>query len=195
MLIDCGLSKLKWKFEEKDVLLKVWCSHFVINKPKASCDQFILGLKSQLAVYESILENPIAFSFLFTCRERTYFSFSDLRALIKIKFSPEGSNDRVTKEATAYWFEEMLGNTNEETSGFTARDLLAFVTGSNIPPPSGFGKLIDVEFYTQEVGIKRLPFTSTCALMLNLPRGISSQEEMENMMQVVLLQGLGFGKI
>eukprot|EP00794_Sanderia_malayensis_P011602 gene11602-12796_t len=66
-----------------------------------------------------------------------------------MKFSPEGSNESIVEEATAYWFEEMLENLDKEAAEFKAEDLLAFITGSPLPPTSGFEKLIEIEFYSQ----------------------------------------------
>ena len=155
---------------------------YLVNRCKASADQFASGLKSVPAVFEAIMKNPITFSLLFTATEPAAFGASELRDLCCFRFSPEGSNNRIAEEATAYWWEVMLDGFDGVRAGFLAGDLLQFVTGSKVPPPAGFESRISIDFYTQEGGEKRLPHSSTCALVINLPRGLSSEEELQTLL-------------
>ena len=194
LLIECGITKLSWQFEENDLLVNSLCG-YIVSRSMAAVQQFVAGLKSVRLVYECMLENLQVFSLLFTCGEPMEFTSSCLLNLCRFAFSPEGSNDRVPEEATAYWWEEMLSTFDEEKAGFTAGDLLLFITGAKTPPPAGFGKNITIEFYTQESNGRRMPFSSTCALVFHLPRGISSQEELQNLLFETVQLGVGYGQI
>ncbi len=50
-LIECGLSKLDWKYNEKDALVRCLC-HYFLNKSKAALDQFVDGIRSNKDVFE-----------------------------------------------------------------------------------------------------------------------------------------------
>lgn len=54
------------------------------------------------------------------------------------------------------------------------KDVLQFMTGADRVPPVGFDNNILVGFYDQDLkeGGKQLPYASTCALQLFLPRGV-----------------------
>ncbi len=167
----------------------------MVNRSLAAVHQFVTGLKSVKLVYECMLKNRQIFSLLFTCAEPMELTPSNLMDLCSFSFLPEGSNNRRSKEATAYWWEEMLGFFDGGKAGFTVGDLLLFITGARAPPPAGFHKRITIEFFTQETNSRRIPFSSTCALVFHLPRGISSQEELEDLLFETLQVGVGYGQI
>ena len=77
---------------------------------------------------------------------------------------------------------------------FSYEDLLIFITGADKIPPTGFPSAIHIEFYSYD-GAKRLPFTSTCALTLSLPRGINNPDEFSDIMKTCLTESSGFGKM
>ena len=74
-------------------------------------------------------------------------------------------------------------------------ELLAFITGADAVPPCGFSKAIDISFFTNDPGISRLPYVSTCALELFLPRGVSEVHAFKDLMLTALKESSGFGKM
>lgn len=74
----------------------------------------------------------------------------------------------------------------------TFDELMIFITGADTVPVSGFSKKIEVMFYNQEPGLCRLPYASTCALQLWLPRETDS---LSNIMVRALKESHGFHKI
>ncbi|KAK1875428.1 G2/M phase-specific E3 ubiquitin-protein ligase [Dissostichus eleginoides] len=61
-------------------------------------------------------------------------------------------------------------------------DLLIFITGADEVPTLGFPNKPSIDFYTQEAGMRRLPYASTCAMTLFLPRGITEEQELHNIL-------------
>ncbi len=52
-----------------------------------------------------------------------------------------------------------------------------------------------IEFYEQEEPTRRIPYASTCALTLYLPRGVSEEDEFKELMFTAIKGSLGFGKV
>ena len=176
--------------------MKSLCKLFVIHHRKAAIDQFVAGIKAIDAVYEAIQQFSEEFELLFTAVGKEAFKASDLLKLCKPVYSPQGSNQRESEEETILWWEEFVSTLDKsDTRNVSAEDILAFITGARTPPPAGFWQAITIEFFSREQGSKRLPFTSTCSLQLNLPRGIQSASDMELITTDALLQCQGFGRI
>lgn len=194
LLIQCGITKLRWTFEEKGKLIQSLASSMVMRS-MASLDQFIAGLKTVNIVHECVTDHPKLFSLLFTMNEEIKFDADSLGNMCRFSFPPEGGNNKVAEEATAYWWEEMLANFDEKEAGFKIADLLQFITGARTPPPSGFSSKINIEFFAKEERGQRLPFTSTCALIFHLPRAIGSQEELQQLIAQSIALGVGYGNI
>lgn len=83
----------------------------------------------------------------------------------------------------------------EEDVGIFFEDVLMFVTAADSVPPLGFQQMCKVEFYDQEEPTRRIPYASTCALTLYLPRGVSEEEEFRDLMFLAIKGSLGFGKV
>lgn len=77
----------------------------------------------------------------------------------------------------------------------TFEDILVFVTGADAVPPLGFQRKCEIQFYEQETGVKRIPYSSTCALILYLPRGVTEEEVFKDLMQLAMKESFGFGKV
>lgn len=73
-------------------------------------------------------------------------------------------------------------------------DLMVFMTGADTIPTLGFPSKPTIDFFDQEAGVRRLPYSSTCSLHLFLPRGVSSEEEMTDLISTAVKCGMGFGK-
>lgn len=75
------------------------------------------------------------------------------------------------------------------------KDVLQFISGADCVPPLGFEKKFIICFYDQEKGITRLPFASTCALQLSLPRGAEDESTFTTLMTSAIFGSAGFGKV
>ncbi|KAK5854499.1 hypothetical protein PBY51_004687 [Eleginops maclovinus] len=74
-------------------------------------------------------------------------------------------------------------------------DLLIFITGADEVPTLGFPSKPCINFYTQEAGQRRLPYTSTCAMTLFLPRGITEEQKLHNLLNQSVKDSWGFLKV
>ena len=70
-----------------------------------------------------------------------------------------------------------------------------FITGADHVPPRGFPEKLKINFFSLEEGIQRLPFVSTCALELHLPRGYSDPERFRDLMIRSIKESFGFEKL
>ena len=50
-------------------------------------------------------------------------------------------------------------------------------------------------FYSQEIGRKRLPWSSTCSMSLMIPRNVGDPDVFCGLLKQSLTEGHGFGKI
>ena len=73
-------------------------------------------------------------------------------------------------------------------------DLLQFMSGADCVPPLGFERNLTVTFYDQDEGVTRLPFTSTCAMEIALPRGLEDETAFSNLLTTAIFESGGFEK-
>ena len=76
-------------------------------------------------------------------------------------------------------------------------EIMCFWTGTDFIPPEGFDTTLEICFFTKpesEPGT-RYPTASTCALVINLPRGVEDPDELEKLMFFTLQNTAGFSKI
>ncbi|KAF4115370.1 hypothetical protein G5714_002859 [Onychostoma macrolepis] len=97
------------------------------------------------------------------------------------------------KELTREDFRGLFKMCWKKQSAITFQEMLVFITGADSIPPLGFPGQPRIEFYTQEN--RRLPYVSTCGMVLFLPRGIQEEEELTDLLNTALKGYLGFGKI
>ncbi|XP_031559871.1 G2/M phase-specific E3 ubiquitin-protein ligase-like [Actinia tenebrosa] len=200
-LIACGLSKLTWSFEEKSVLVKLLCLHFLLHRSKIGVDQFTDGLKAG-GLLEHIQNYPMSLKEVFIYSD-TPINVTKFRSLLKYNYSPLGSNSREAEEMAVLLWEEYLDDIEEEETPDlnpdTLKELLIFVTGAEQIPPCGFDKKIEICFYdAHESGnpnVCRLPYASTCSMTLYLPLGLKDVVEFKTVMAKSLEGYGGFGSI
>ncbi|XP_024116641.1 uncharacterized protein LOC112138307 isoform X2 [Oryzias melastigma] len=106
-----------------------------------------------------------------------------------------GSNQREAEEETIYCWEQVLNMIEDKSSDLSYEDLLIFITGADEVPTLGFTSKPSVDFYTQEDGQRRLPYSSTCAMVLFLPRGVTEEGELHDMLCQCVRECIGFGKV
>ncbi|KAG8004766.1 hypothetical protein GBF38_016643 [Nibea albiflora] len=111
-------------------------------------------------------------------------------------YSTRGSNHREAEEDTIFSWEMVLLNMIEDkVTELRFEDLLIFVTGADEVPALGFPRKPRIDFYEQEAGRRRLPYASTCAMCLYLPRGITEEDKLHEMLFQATRDSLGFGKV
>ncbi|KAA0724142.1 hypothetical protein E1301_Tti020080 [Triplophysa tibetana] len=81
----------------------------------------------------------------------------------------------------------------KKQSRVTFEEVLVFITGADSIPRLGFRGQPRIDFHTPEN--RRLPFASTCGMVLFLPRGIQEEEDLTDMLNTALKGYCGFGKI
>lgn len=189
-LLDLGIAKVKWSVQEKALLVQVLCEHLAINRTKASLDQFVDGLKSvDMDFLETIKSDSLLSEKVFCFVEEGLMP-NDFRRLFNYSLSPVGANNRDGEELTLLWWEEMI---DKETIPLSK--ILEFCTGADEVPPLGFDRKIEIKFFNQESGLRRFPYTSTCALDMFLPRAVESFDEFQELVSQAVFDTCGFGKI
>lgn len=161
-------------------------------------DQFIEGLK-MAGLKENIQESPRSMKALFVfCA--TGVTVAEFRSLVNPAYSPSGSNKRDEEEQTIIWWHDYLDDLecDNSSSGLTTtvEDLLVFITGAHKIPPCGFDQELQILFYHAYEGTAcRLPYASTCSMVLYLPLGLGSYDKFKEVLQRSLKEFGGFGCI
>ena len=104
-LLGLGITKVKWSVQKKALLVQVLCEHLVINRSKASLDQFVDGLKSvDMDFFQTIKSDSLLFEKVF-CFEDKALMPTDFRCLFNCSLSPASANNREGEELTLLWWE------------------------------------------------------------------------------------------
>ncbi|XP_038560059.1 G2/M phase-specific E3 ubiquitin-protein ligase-like [Micropterus salmoides] len=156
--------------------------------------QFTDGMNAFGKLWDLVRKNWIAFLPLFTNMQEP-MSKAAFKALFSYNYSRRGSNHREAEEDTIYCWEMVLNMIEDKVTDLKFEDLLIFTTGADEVPPLGFPRKPSVDFYEQEAGLRRLPYASTCTMCLYLPRGVSQEEELHEMLLLATRGSLGFGKV
>ena len=157
----------------------------------APLEQFKKGMAT-VSIYQRIQKHSKEFEDMFISGSES-FGIQEFFNLCNVNYSPNGSNKRSGEEAIVLVWEEFVDSVDEERK-VPLKDLLIFITGSDAVPPGGFSKIIDIEFYDQLPGTRRLPFASTCALQISLPRNVQTFDAMVDIMTQTILLCQGFGQ-
>ena len=112
-------------------------------------------------ISKSIIENYLYFRAFFLTSSLCV-SVCDMMNLFSYNFNGEaGSTRRVMEDEAMVELEFLVNDLNNGVvKGLSLRDLLVFITGSDIMPPFGFQKKIDVYFEESD----QLANSSTCVL-------------------------------
>nr|XP_055028865.1 G2/M phase-specific E3 ubiquitin-protein ligase-like [Misgurnus anguillicaudatus] len=192
-IADCGVPGI-YSAKPKDMrrIYGQVIKHYMYLRTADMINQFKDGMNSCGNLWKVVERNWKAFLPVFTNQQKP-LSREDFRALFTISWSEEGSNLKDKEEDTIFCWELLLNKIQEKQSTITFEEILTFVTGADSIPPLGFQGQPTIDFYTQEN--RRLPFASTCGMVLFLPRGIQEEEELADMLNTALKGYLGFGKI
>ncbi|KAI9535788.1 hypothetical protein NQZ68_040450 [Dissostichus eleginoides] len=154
--------------------------HYIFLRTAKMVNQLTEGMNAFGNLWDLVRNNWIAFLPCFT-NMRTPLTKSSFKAILKYEYSPRGTNHREKEEDTIYSWELVL-NIEDKLTELTFEDLLIFITGADEVPTLGFPNKPSIDFYTQEAGMRRLPYASTCAMTLFLPRGITEEQELHNIL-------------
>ena len=136
----------------------LYAVHYAIFSCYAAINDFRSGVES---ISKSIIENyPYFRAFFLT--SNLNISVCDVINLFSYNFNGEaGSTRRVMEDEAMVELEFLVNDLNNGVvKGLSLRDLLVFITGSDVIPPFGFQKKIDVYFEESD----QLAKSSTCAL-------------------------------
>lgn len=149
----------------------------------AEFEQFWDGLNSIGRFGDLLKGNSELFAAVLSDRQAKLNTVA-FKKLYNVDFSDDGSNRRDSEERTIYCFELFLQDLEEQVvPDLSLEDLLCFITGADsIPRPLGFDDPIAINFYDMTTNVRRLPWSSTCALTLNLPRGFDDPQEFNAIM-------------
>ena len=192
---DYGYSRIYSSvYNEKDMIVSCLLKQAFVFSVNAEIHQFLDGLNCVGNLGQLMLSSPHVF-FSIMCEQTDKLTASEFIKLYTIEFSTAGSNKRELEEQTMYSFELFLRDVEDkEIEGVTLDNLLVFVTGADAVPPLGFDDKISVRFYDQEPNTRRLPWASTCALELYLPRGPKESDSFNGILLQALQECQGFGK-
>ena len=84
-----------------------------------------------------------------------------------------------------------VGTDSPESTEVSLGDFLAFTSGANRPPAVGF-EITPSIMFTDD---KRLPFVSTCAISLTLPRDLQTYDAFKEALHLAVLGSHGFGNV
>ncbi|KAA0701574.1 hypothetical protein E1301_Tti022883 [Triplophysa tibetana] len=193
---ECGVPSIfSSTFQDVTSVFTQILKHYIYHRVASMVQQFKAGMNSCNLFWEKVATDWHEFLPIFT-HTSVRLSRTVFRELFYVKWSAEGSNRREKEEDTMYQWECLLMSIQEgETTDITFEELLTFATGADAIPPLDFPHKCSIEFYDQEEGSCRLPFSSTCALVLYLPRGIAQEDELRDLLTFALKGSLGFGKV
>ena len=164
---------------------KLYAVHYAILSRYAAINDFRSGVES---ISKSIIENyPYFRAFFLT--SNLNISVCDMINLFSYNFNGEaGSTRRVMEDEAMVELEFLVNDLNNGVvKGLSLRDLLVFITGSDVIPPFGFQKKIDVYFEESD----QLAKSSTCALNFyisytNTPKNIEKGcQNIQNIERVI----------
>ncbi|XDV25363.1 hypothetical protein PO909_029288 [Leuciscus waleckii] len=87
----------------------------------------------------------------------------------------KAATKEIRKRTPSFFDEWWLMSIENNELDVTLEDMLIFVTGADSVPPLGFPHNCEIQFYDQEPGSQRIPYYSTTALILYLPRSITEE--------------------
>ncbi|XP_038560055.1 G2/M phase-specific E3 ubiquitin-protein ligase-like [Micropterus salmoides] len=194
-IAECGVpSVFSATVEDIPKVYAYVVKHYIFLRTAKMILQFTDGMNAFGKLWDLVRKNWIAFLPLFTNMQEP-MSKAAFKALFSYNYSRRGSNHREAEEDTIYSWEMVLNMIEDKVTDLKFEDLLIFTTGADEVPPLGFPRKPSIDFYEQEAGLRRLPYASTCTMCLYLPRGVSQEEELHEMILLATRGSLGFGKV
>ncbi|XP_035807701.2 G2/M phase-specific E3 ubiquitin-protein ligase-like [Amphiprion ocellaris] len=168
--------------------------HYIFLRTARMIHQFTEGMNVFGKLWNLVKKNWIAFLPLFTNMQEP-LSKEAFKAILTYNYSSRGTNHRKAEEDTIYSWEMVLNMIEDKMTDMRFEDLLVFITGADEVPALGFRSKLCIDFYEQAEGMRCLPYASTCMKCLYLPRGVTQEEELHQMLYQAIGESLGFGKV
>ncbi|KAL6108345.1 uncharacterized protein ACO6RY_18896 [Pungitius sinensis] len=120
-------------------------------------------------------------------------TLEEFKQLFIVCYSRPDSRLKAAEEATVGHWEAVLTLVSDGKANFSFEDLLAFISGADHLPRLGFSTMISLRFYSQDARMSgvRLPYASTCALELFLPRSAAGPVDLLALLSRALHEALG----
>ncbi|KAE8293749.1 hypothetical protein D5F01_LYC06682 [Larimichthys crocea] len=194
-IAECGIPGIfNATVEDMPKIYAYVVKHYIFLRTAKMIHQFTDGMNAYGKLWDLVMDNWIAFLPLFTNMQEP-LSKAAFKAIFRYNYSTRGSNHREAEEDTIFSWEMVLNMIEDKVTELRFEDLLIFVTGADEVPALGFPRKPCIDFYEQEAGQRRLPYASTCAMCLYLPRGITEEDKLHEMLFQATRDSLGFGKV
>lgn len=170
-------------------LVKEATNWYFFGRTSSAFERFKLGL-STLDVLDAIRKFPQAFQPAF-CHTETKLTSQEIDQMFSIVMESQGSNKRQTQSKVTGWWRDYLIDAQEEETGVSLGEILAFATGTDYPPALGWETKPSIEFiYSSDL----LPTANTCANILRLPTVHKEYEDFKKNMDFAIQNSPGFGQ-
>uniref|UniRef100_A0A8P4GUY1 HECT domain-containing protein n=2 Tax=Dicentrarchus labrax TaxID=13489 RepID=A0A8P4GUY1_DICLA len=192
---SCGIPGIySAHSDEIPAIYKRLVKHYIYHRVANMISQFTEGLKSCGGLWDTVLTHWEVFLPVMTSTQQQPLSPEEFKMLFTACYSCPDSQLRAAEEATAGHWETVLTAISDGQADFSFENLLAFITGADHLPPLGFPRLISLRFYSQDASMSgvRLPYVSTCALELFLPRGAAAAADLLMLLSRAMREALGF---
>lgn len=154
--------------------MKILLKNEIYFRVHSEISQFLDGMNKVGNFYTSaILKASEDFKTLFTPNPMKQLTFTGLKQLYNVEFSPVGSNQR--RQEAIYCFELFCSDCEAGILEVSLNDVLAFWTGMSEVPTLGFDHKLRITF--NETSQYLLPVAHTCTLVFRLWRGHSDPDQ------------------
>ncbi|KAK6494596.1 G2/M phase-specific E3 ubiquitin-protein ligase-like isoform X1 [Huso huso] len=115
----------------------------------------------------------------------------EIDQMFSIVLESQGSNKRQMQSKVTGWWRDYLIDAQEEETGVSLGEIIAFATGTDYPPALGLETKPSIEFiYSSDL----FPTANTCANVLRLPTVHKEYEYFKKNMDFAIQNSPGFGQ-
>nr|XP_046247374.1 uncharacterized protein LOC124060441 isoform X2 [Scatophagus argus] len=192
---NCGISGIYSAHSDEIPAIYIrLVKHYIFHRVASMISQFKEGLNSCGGLWSMVESHWEAFEPVMTSTQQQPLTLEAFKQLFTVCYGRPDSELRAAEEATVQHWDTVLSLVSDGQADFSFEDLLAFITGVDHLPPLGFPRLICLHFYSQDVNMSgvRLPFASTCALELFLPRGAAGAADLLMLLSRAVREASGF---
>ncbi|XP_067369118.1 uncharacterized protein [Channa argus] len=192
---SCGIPGISSaRCDEMPAIYSHLVQHHIYHRVASMISQFREGLNSCGGLWDVVRSHWEAFVPVMTGVQQQPLNLEGFKKLFTVCYSRSDCLLKAAEEATFGHWERVLTLISDGQADFSFEDLLAFIAGADHLPPLGFPRLISLRFYSQDASKTsvRLPYTSTCALELFLPRGVPRVSDLVALLSRAVHEALGF---
>ncbi|XP_035509464.1 uncharacterized protein LOC118321997 [Morone saxatilis] len=192
---SCGIPGIySAHSDEIPVIYNRLVKYYIYHRVANMIAQFTEGLNSCGGLWDTVLTHWEVFLPVMMSAQQQPLTLEEFKKVFTACYSCPDSQLRAAEEATAGHWETVLTKVSDGQADFSFEDLLAFITGADHLPPLGFPRLISLRFYSQDASMSgvRLPYVSTCALELFLPRGAAGAADLLMLLSRAMHEAQGF---